>query len=80
MSGVGRARTVIRGFVHVRRKWADIVPYHVKPLLKHSCKAESWVQLPEKHSGFPFVNSVRLLTPSSVIFINTAISISSIIF
>lgn len=38
MSGVGRARTVIRGFVHVRRKWADIVPYNVKPLLKHCCK------------------------------------------
>lgn len=41
MSGVGRTRTVIRGFVHVRRKWADIVPYNVKPLLKHCYKAES---------------------------------------
>ncbi|KYN33744.1 hypothetical protein ALC56_12002 [Trachymyrmex septentrionalis] len=65
MSGVGRARTVIRGFIHVHRKWADIVPYRVKPLLKHCCKAESWVQLAEKHSSFPFANSARLLTHSS---------------
>lgn len=56
MSGVGRARTVIRGFVHVRRKWADIVPYHVKLLLKHCCKVVSWVQLVGKHSSFLFAN------------------------
>ena len=73
MSGVGRARTVIRGFIHVHRKWADIVPYRVKPLLKHCCKAESWVQLAEKHSSFPFANSARLLTHSSVIFISSVI-------
>lgn len=78
MSGVGRARTVIRGFVHVRRKWADIVPYHVKLLLKHCCKAESWVQLAEEQSSFPFANSTRLLTSLAVIFINSIISISSV--
>lgn len=48
----------------MRRKWADIVPYDVKPLLEHGSKAASRVQLAEEHSSFLFANSTRLLTRS----------------